>query len=352
MRTLSVLALALCLPVGATELGIRGDRFTVDGEPAFLLGASYYGGCSAPAEFVTADFRDLREAGFNWVRVWATWPYFDPDTSVFDPDGRERPPYLQRLVDLVRTADSLGLIVDVTVTPPRPILVFHPEVREVPEAYAAYERGILLTARALKPYRNVYLDLGNECYIRDGRFVSTAQLTRLAAAVREVDPDRLLTASPTPQTKREVEKLLVDAGLDFLSPHLGRDPRAPAETPAKTHQLRGFLGELGLDAPIHYQEPLRRGFMDWDPEADAFLLDLRNAVAAGAAGWCLHNGGTKASEDLRPFRCFVMTEAEGRLMDQLDAEELRVVREAAETVRTASAARKRPRPVRLVPKPE
>jgi beta-galactosidase GanA len=78
-------------------LGVRDTRFTVNGEPTFLLGMSYYGGLGAPEEFVRRDLDDLKRHGFNWVRVWATWGAFDRDVSAVDAEGRPREPFLGRL---------------------------------------------------------------------------------------------------------------------------------------------------------------------------------------------------------------------------------------------------------------
>ena len=55
-----------------TRLGTDGTRFTVNGRPVFLFGASYYGALGASDETVRHDLADLKKQGFNWVRVWAT----------------------------------------------------------------------------------------------------------------------------------------------------------------------------------------------------------------------------------------------------------------------------------------
>ncbi|MBD3174228.1 MAG: hypothetical protein GF320_03540, partial [Armatimonadia bacterium] len=97
-----------------TVLGIDGTRFTINDEPVFLLGISYYGGVAAPAEHVRADFEDLASLGVNWVRVWAAWPSGDENTSALTADGEPREPYLGQLVELVRMADEAGIVVDVS----------------------------------------------------------------------------------------------------------------------------------------------------------------------------------------------------------------------------------------------
>ena len=102
--------------VGDTVLGIRETRFTLNGEPTFLLGMSYYGALGAPEDFVRRDLDELKRHGFNWVRVWATWGAFDRDVSAVDAGGGPREPFLGRLKWLVAECDRRGLIVDVTLT--------------------------------------------------------------------------------------------------------------------------------------------------------------------------------------------------------------------------------------------
>ena len=60
-----------------------------------------------------------------------------------------------------------------------------------------------------------------------------------------------------------------------------------------------------------------------DNAREDFVTDARGARAGGAAGWCLHNGDTRAASDGRPRRSFDLRE--GLLFEQLDAEERAVV---------------------------
>ena len=69
----------------------------------------------------------------------------------------------------------------------------------------------------------------------------------------------------------------------------------------------------------------RRGMVVdvWAPTAEAFVTDLRQAVAGGAAGWCFHNGNEDAAPDGQPRRSFDLRER--RLFDQLDGEERKIL---------------------------
>ena len=87
-----------------------------------------------------------------------------------------------------------------------------------------------------------------------------------------------------------------------------------------------MMKAVGRRAPIHYQEPFRRGYTGWEPSATDFLTDLQGAVAGGAAGWCLHNGSQRARGGASR-RSFDLHDR--RLFDQLDDVEREVVSQAA-----------------------
>ncbi len=91
-------------------------------------------------------------------------------------------------------------------------------------------------------------------------------------------------------------------GLDFLCPHRSRGPESPGQTEARTRAVLDLMDAIGRRAPVHYQEPFRRGYTRWEPSEDVFLTDLQGALAGGAAGWCLHNGAQRGAAGERPRR--------------------------------------------------
>jgi hypothetical protein len=125
----------------------------------------------------------------------------------------------------------------------------------------------------------------------------------------------------------------VTIGLDFLAPHRPREADSPAQTAAKTRETLAMVKSLGRQAPVHFQEPFRRGYARWEPSAEDFLTDLRGAIEGGAAGWCFHNGSTRTNDDGRPRRSFDLRGQ--RLLDQLDKEEQTVVERAKGVVQGA-----------------
>ena len=313
----------------STVLGIEGSAFTINGKKTFLLGASYYGALAAPDDFIARDLDDLKTLGCNWIRVFAVWDAFDNNVSAVDTAGQAREPYLSKLKAVVAAAEKRGMVVDMTLAR-MPCL-------PTPEAHAGAAETL---ADALQGWRNVYFDLANE---RDqnypgGGFVSYAELRALRDRVKAADPARLVTASGDPVDREDLSRYLVEAGLDFISPHLARDAGTEQRTADATRKYLGWMKELDRAAPIHYQEPFRRDYLDyrgfWQPEVETFCTDLRNAKLGGAAGWCFHNGspspperfpeGKRRSFDLRP--------SQGRLMDQLDEVERQFLKRAVSCV--------------------
>ncbi len=314
--------------VARTELGVQGRQLTINGKPTFLLGISYYGALGASKDSIQRDFDDMQKYGFNWIRVWATWGAFDNEVSAIDRQGRPRQPYLAKLEWLVAECDRRGMIVDVTLS--RGNGVTGPVRLQTAEAL---RRAAETIVTSLKSYQNWYLDMGNERNIRDKRFVSTKELAELRKSIKSLDPDRLVTASFVRDIeKEELKEILLDVRVDFLAPHRPRHSKSPGQTATQTKKYHEMMKQLDRIVPIHYQEPFRRGFrpQKWEPKAEDFLADLKAALQAGAAGWCFHNGDQKDKPQSRPRRSFDMRKA--RLFEQLDKQEMRVVRQVRAVV--------------------
>ena len=305
-----------------TRLGVEGRVFTINGKPTFLLGISYYGGVGASNEFITRDLQDMQKRGFNWIRVWATWAAFGNDVCVVDPEGNPRKPYLEKLGWLVAECDRRGMIVDVTVSRGNGITG-----RSRLGDLESLKRAAGTLTSSLRPYRNWYLDMGNERNIQDSRFVGFEELVEVRKLVKRLDPERLVTASHAGDLRQEdLREYLLHVKVDFIGPHRPRNAGSPGQTADQTGKYFEWMKELGRTVPVHYQEPFRRGFSPgrWEPKAEDFLTDLDGARRGGAAGWCLHNGDQKDKPESKPRRSFDMREA--RLFEQLDGEEREFIR--------------------------
>jgi hypothetical protein len=302
-----------------TRLGIAGSRFTVNDRPTFLFGVSYYGALGSPDETLRRDLASLKEHGFNWLRVWATWAAFDEDVSAVDNEGKPRVLFLRRLQHLVATCDKQGILVDVTLsrgngsTGPARL-----------QTLEAHRRAVITLVTALKSHRNWYLDLANERNIKNKRFTSFSDLKQLREPVRRLDPERLVTASHAGDIDRnDLREYLLNVGVDFLSPHRPRSADSPRQTERRSKEYLASMRELKHVVPLLYQEPFRRGFGGWQPRAEDYVNDLQGAWAGGAAGWCWHNGANRAAKDGQPRRSFDLREK--GLFGQLDEEEMRTL---------------------------
>ena len=308
---------------------MEGARFTLDGEPRFLLGISYYGALGATDQVLRRDLDDIRDAGFNWLRMWANWAAFGNDVAAVDVDGRPRPEYLDRLEMVVAECGARGLVLDVSFS--RGNGVTGPPRLQQMEFHV---RAVEAVVGRLRTHGNWDLDLANERNLPDQRFVSVEDLRALGALARRLDPELLATASHASHdlTRDDVRAYLQTVGVDFLAPHRPRNAESPPQTAARTRELLAWSRELGRELPVHYQEPFRRGYGRWVPRAPDFIVDLQGAIAGGAAGWCFHNGDTREHPEGRPRRSFDLRD--GSLFAQLDDEELAVV----EHVRGMSSA--------------
>jgi hypothetical protein len=201
--------------------------------------------------------------------------------------------------------------------------------------FEAHQRAVETIVNALKPHRNWYLDLANERDVRDNRYVSDEELAVLRNQVRQLDRERLVTASfgGHDLSKQDVHDSLFVADSNFVTPHRPRNPHSPGQTEGRTREVLEIMKELRRVAPVNHQEPFRRGYGEWQPTAEDFLNDLRGAVTGGAAGWCFHNGSQRDANDNQPRRSFDLRER--RLFEQLDDEEMKVVAGANSVVTSA-----------------
>ncbi|MBI3463980.1 MAG: DUF1080 domain-containing protein [Planctomycetes bacterium] len=312
------LILANAAGAAGTELGIQETQFTLNGTPTFLLGISYYGALGASEEFIRRDLDDAQRYGFNWIRVWAIWDFFGHDVSAVDDEGHPREPFLAKLKWLVAECDRRGVVVDVTLT--------RGDGKTGTgrlKTFDTHRRAVETLVVALQPHRNWYLDLANERNVRDARFVSFEELKHLRETVKRLDPQRLVTASDGEISRDDLRAYLRTAEVDFVCPHRPRHAQSPAQTEAKSQACLAWMKDIGRVVPVHYQEPFRRGYGKWEPPAEAFLTDLSQARAGGAAGWCFHNGDQKSQPDGKPRRSFDLREQ--RLFEQLDDEERKVL---------------------------
>lgn len=302
-----------------TKLGINHTTFTLNNKPAFLYGISYYGALGAPESFIQKDLADIKKYDFNWIRIWANWPGTDGDISAVDDDGNPVDTYMNKLKRIIQQCDKVGIAVDVTLAHSN-----NKNGRSL-KTFEAHERAVGSIVTALKSYQNWYLDIANERDIGDSRFVSFKDLKRMRDTAKRLDPDLLITASAGNDINYEdLNSYINDVKVDFISPHRPRTVQSPSQTAAKTKEYLAWMEKLGKSVPVHYQEPFRRGYSDWQPQMKDYITDLLGAKKAGAAGWCFHNGDQRTDPQHQPMRSFDLHEK--RLFDQLDPVELMTIK--------------------------
>jgi len=305
-----------------TRLGISGTLFTINNKPAFLYGISYYSALGASYSSIKKDLADIKKYRFNWIRVWVNWVGTDTDISAVDDDGNAIPIYMNKLKWLVGQCNRRGIIVDVTLAHGN-----NKDSRSL-KTTKAHTQAIKSVISALGGYYNWYIDLANEHDVDDSRFVSFDDLHILRTLCKELDPGLLVTASAGNDISYNDLKLYLQwVKVDFIAPHRPRKPASAAQTGAKTREYLEWMKMLGKVIPVHYQEPFRRGYTDWQPQVNDYITDLFGAVSAGAAGWCFHNGDQRSDSEHQPARSFNMRER--RLFEQLDSVESSAIKTIA-----------------------
>ena len=199
-----------------------------------------------------------------------------------DSQGQPRPAFENKLKWLIAECDRRGLVVDVTLARGKVTSAANPGGR-MPN-FEAHQRAVETVVNALNQHHNWYLDLANERDVHDDRYVPPAELKRLRELVHRLDPSRFVTASfgGHDLSEQDIRDALLAAGLDFLSPHRPRNSKSPAQTESRTRDCLALMKQIGRIAPVHYQEPFRRGYTGWEPSSADFLSELRGAVAGGA----------------------------------------------------------------------
>lgn len=310
LTALALLPLAAPRPAtaaGVTRVGISGDRFTINGEPTFLLGVSYFDARS----WYETDLDRLDQLGYNLIRIWLDWRVngFLSDGGTLSEETRAR------LLALVEAADRRGMVVDVTILDTN--LTF-PQNRAV--------AAVRSTARALAGRTNVLYDLVNEHNHPGDRF-SYDQIDSLASALRAVDDEaiygvssiggHIVSAEGQVNAGAVTRETSAPIRARMLLPHMARTPDWAAQTGPRVSALRTHLQERGLRLPIYLQEEAQRGHSGLNPSQEEFIRAARAAKAAGAAAWIFH---TDAGFTLVERSFFEgLDDVERRVVEQLPA---------------------------------
>jgi hypothetical protein len=282
--------------VGPEEhnLKIEDGLFVIKKNPTFLLGISYFDALSAPTQIIQSDISFLKARSFNALRVWATWhEEFQPRAiSLIRNNGTLNPEGVTRVKGVLNIARSNGFVVN---------LVFSRAALDG-IGIENYKKGIRNAAVILKPYRGVLFDVQNETNNCGGNgdpecdgHLSLTSIAQIRRAIKEVDPNRLVTASrngdPIVQGKDDYRSFKSRGMVDFIATHRptrGRDGLWAHYTDNEAAEIRSVLGP---SVPILFDEPNRcGGHMNCITQADSnlFITAAKNAKRSASAGWFFH----------------------------------------------------------------
>ena len=323
VRLVRMLALSMALvvaerPGAAQTLGVEADKFTIDGRAQFLIFVSYFDGlrranARPPGGGVDGDFAYFKRVGVDGIRVLPNWHYLcgsgpsDDTQKLFTSKGTINEPMWPVFVGLLDRAAFHGLAVDVTFT--RDTFA-----RQIP--LTAYRAAIVEVAKRLRAaggHRHVLFDIQNE-YPLHG--MTGADVHGVLSAVREVDPERIVTASAGSGD------VVHDPTMTVTAYHDGRGSRWSEAAIARV-EIEAVRARAGVPAkPIYYQEPMpfRKfrgtcGHGEW-PRPGHARAAARHARQQGAAAWTFH---TRQSFDLRERSLLALLDADPEQKAELEA---------------------------------
>jgi hypothetical protein len=320
------------------RLGIAGAKFTIDGQPRFLILVSYFDALDTPD--VDRDFEYLASR-VDGVRIFATWWNFGPGHCPLrfsprtvigvDEDGKAiaRPEALAHLQSVLDSARKHGLIVDLsfaadtieglsTLKAGPDGGVCKPSGAPARVRWAEYANGIAAVTAALRSPRfdHVFFDLQNE-WGHPVNGATEADLQQVVKAARGADPDRILTISSFEPDAAKHVGYVERLGLSAVNFHdFPRGRGWGSRTATQVSQFREALLARGLTMPVYAGEPDPSGYGEGLKE---FETSIKGAKRAGAAAWTFH---TRAGHEL---------ESRG-LVDALDPDARRFLDEARSLV--------------------
>jgi hypothetical protein len=246
-------------------LTIRGTRFYLDGKAFYFEGVSFFNALynkefNQSAVAREKWLRKFRSYGVTVLRVWGDWRITNgwvdeaPDNSLYifpEMKGHDRffvpkNPRLNaenmgRVKELITAADRQGMVIELCLF--THYLVYPKETRN------AFLR---LVTDELRPYRNVYFEIWNECS------EDTVEHYKL---IKTLDQARLVTNSPGGSSYLGTEE--ENRVLDFLSPHTARKGSFWEDAP---RQIKNLLETY--KKPVVDDEPARCGTRNFGGNGD------------------------------------------------------------------------------------
>lgn len=258
-------------------LKINGTRFEMNGKPFEFTGVSFFNAIYNPefnrsSEIRRQWIRKFNEYGINVFRVWCQWDnsigFIDTgkDKTMYNPDGTLRSSSLAVLESLIKDADAENTVILL-------VLFSHESIgKETRLSDEASARAVAEISKALKPYRNVIIQIWNEFNYKAIDWYKI---------VKGIDPQRIVTNSPG--FGGDLGSSEENRIMDYLSPHTSRNDNSHWEIGVKEIE---YL-QIKFKKPVVDDEPARRGTPKYGgPKSAVFptdhIIHIYNMWKAGA----------------------------------------------------------------------
>jgi hypothetical protein len=236
---------------GRGVLSVEGPRLLMDKQPFGFRGLSFFNAVfndcfNHDHESRQAWVAKFQAYGVTALRVWCQWDFapphvfadVGPQRCVFKDDGELSSGHADQLCAVAEETAQRGMALEVT--------LFSQEKRpNLP--ISALEKAAKNVSQLLVPYRNVLLQIWNEC---------DYETERLYETIKAADPHRLVTSSPGFSDVLGSDEH--NAMLEVLTPHTVRQPPARfwVDAPRQVKQLLDMFAK-----PVIDDEPARAGLV-------------------------------------------------------------------------------------------
>jgi hypothetical protein len=273
-------------------LGVKGTRLTLDGQPFFWQGLAFFNALYNPSfnksdEDRLAWLRKFKANGICVLRFWCQWDFpprhknvdLSPDATMYTETGEIRETSWQRLAALLTAADSLGMVIEIS--------MFQAEKNPYFLPVSAMERAVRELTRRLRPYGNLIQQIWSEHNVEWKRYFDI---------IKETDSDRIVTSGPgfTIYSGRPFDHIGDDdmnRTLDLLTPHTMRTEAYPFWyiAPSQIEYLLDTYKKPVIDDSPARTGPVMFGGIEGGTKPEQHIEHIRRVRAVGGYHNYLHD---------------------------------------------------------------
>ena len=243
---------------------------------------------------LSGDLDYLKSKGIDGIRIFPNWwDYQGPRNFVFSDsvlmssNGNIKNDRVSKLKEILDTASSKGMIVDVTFTRDT-VSGSCSQAGKSIMCPPDYKKGVTSAASLIKDYDNIIIDLQNEASGENPiTYFDKSNLEDLANSIRGVGNTSPLSVSYG--TTRSKGREMIDLGFDILNWHT---------TQANDSEyLNDISGSGSIPADTYIGEPYHTDWIDVEgATAEDIIKRAVEAKKAGVSAWTLHtSAGFKLS---------------------------------------------------------